>query len=200
MPLARLRQLLIIMLAFLGGALIALLVLPGPASKPSATSGKAEVGGPFTLTDHTGKRVTGKDFRGRIQIVYFGFTLCPDICPAGLQVMAAALDELGPLADKIAPIFVTLDPGHDAPALLADYVRSFSPRLIGLTGTEAEIRDLAKAYHVYYRREPDPNSTTGYTIDHTALFYVMGRDGQYVTHLQHSTSTDDMVARLKQLF
>ena len=84
--------------------------------------------------------------------------------------------------------------------LLADYVKSFSPRLIGLTGSAEEVRALAKAYHVYYRREPDPKSTAGYTIDHSALFYVMGPDGEYVTHLQHSATTEALVAQLKRLF
>src|SRR5690349_7329011 len=107
--------------------------------------GQAMVGGPFTLVDHTGKQVTDRDFRGRIMLVFFGFTFCPDVCPSGLQVIAAALDKLGPQAQKITPILITIDPERDTPAQLAAYVKSFHPRLVGLTGTPEEIAAVVKA-------------------------------------------------------
>ena len=115
-------------------------------------TGKAAVGGPFSLVDQTGKRVTDKDFRGSYMLVFFGYTNCPDICPSGLQVMSAALDKLGPRGCDIVPILITLDPAARHAEKLASYVKSFSPRLIGLTGTESDIAATAKAYRVFFRR------------------------------------------------
>jgi len=158
--------------------------------------GQALVGGPFTLTDQTGKRVTDRDFRGKFMLVYFGFTNCPDVCPTALQVMAAALDKLGPNAERITPVLITVDPEHDTPALLASYVASFHPRLVGLTGSPAEIDAAAKAYRVYVKKVPDPKSTAGYTMDHSSIIYVMGPDGTYRTHFTHATSADAMADRL----
>ena len=161
--------------------------------------GQALVGGPFTLTDHTGKHVTEQDFRGRTMVVFFGFTFCPDVCPSGLQVMSAALDKLGPKADRVVPVLITVDPERDTPAQLAMYVQSFHPRLVGLTGTPAEIEAVAKAYRVYVRKVGDPKSTAGYTIDHSSIIYVMGPDGAYRTHFPHSTNVDALAAALGRL-
>ncbi len=118
----------LVMLSFLLGGLVAMAVLPGGRDRLFSglpTAGKALVGGPFSLVDHTGRKVTDKDFRGRYMLVYFGFTYCPDVCPSGLQVIAAALQKLGPKADRITPIFITVDPERDTPAQLAEYVKSF---------------------------------------------------------------------------
>jgi protein SCO1/2 len=158
--------------------------------------GQALVGGPFTLTDHTGKRVTDQDFRGKFLLVFFGFTNCPDVCPTALQVMAAALDKLGPNAARITPVLISVDPEHDPPAQLATYVASFHPRLVGLTGSQAEIDAVAKAYRVYIKKVPDPKSTAGYTIDHSSIIYVMGPDGAYRAHFTHATTPDAMADRL----
>jgi len=161
--------------------------------------GQALIGAPFTLTDHTGKRVTEQDFRGRIMLVFFGFTFCPDVCPSGLQVISAALDKLGPKADRIVPVFITVDPERDTPDKLAMYVQSFHPRLVGLTGSAAEIEAVTKAYRVYVRKVADPKSTAGYTIDHSAIIYVMAPDGTYRTHFAHSTNVDALAAGLGKL-
>jgi protein SCO1/2 len=171
-------------------------LLPGINTK---VIGQALVGGPFTLTDHTGKRVTDQDFRGRTMLVFFGFTFCPDVCPSGLQVMSAALDKLGPKAERVVPILITVDPERDTPAQLALYVSSFHPRLIGLTGTPAEIDAVAKAYRAYVKKVEDPKSTAGYTIDHSSIIYVMGPDGAYRTHFTHTTNADAMADRLAKL-
>lgn len=186
------------------GALTALAVFPQARERllPAAgvkVVGQALVGGPFTLTDHTGKRVTEKDFRGRYMLVFFGFTFCPDVCPSGLQVISAALDKLGPKADRFVPLLITVDPERDGPAELATYVQSFHPRLVGLTGTPAEIDAAIKAYRVYVRKVEDPKSTAGYSIDHTSLIYVMGPDGSYRTHFAHTTNVDAMAERLAKL-
>lgn len=161
--------------------------------------GQALVGGPFTLTDHTGKRVSDRDFRGRHMLVFFGFTFCPDVCPTALQVVSAALDKLGSKADRVVPIFITIDPDRDTPQQMAQYVGSFSPRLIGLTGTQAEIDTVLKEYRVYARKVPDPKSSAGYTMDHSAIIYVMGPDGAYKAHFTHATDADAMALRLDKM-
>jgi cytochrome oxidase Cu insertion factor (SCO1/SenC/PrrC family) len=186
------------------GAGAALAVFPHARERLLPTAGvkvmgQALIGGRFTLTDHTGKRVTDEDFRGRYMLVFFGFTFCPDVCPSALQVMSAALDKLGPDADRFVPVFITVDPERDRPAELSAYVQSFHPRLVGLTGTPAEIDAVVKAYRVYVRKVSDPKSTAGYTIDHTSLIYAMGPDGAYRTHLAHTTNADVMANRLAKL-
>jgi protein SCO1/2 len=200
----RLRLMLAVITGLMFGVVAALMVFPQARARLMPASGvkvmgQALVGGPFTLTDHTGKRVTDQDFRGRYMIVFFGFTFCPDVCPSALQVMSAALDKLGPKADRFVPILITVDPERDTPKQLATYVQSFHPRLIGLTGTPAEINAVVKAYRVYVRKVPDPKSSAGYSIDHTSLIYVMGPDGAYRTHFTHTTDVDAMAERLAKL-
>jgi cytochrome oxidase Cu insertion factor (SCO1/SenC/PrrC family) len=171
-------------------------LLPAPGVK---VMGQALIGGHFQLTDHTGKRVTDQDFRGRYVLVFFGFTFCPDVCPSALQVMSAALDKLGPKADRITPVFFTVDPERDTPAQLALYVKSFHPRLVGLTGTPEEVQQAIQAYRVYARKVEDPKSTAGYTYDHSSIIYVMNPDGTYRTHFAHTTNVDAMADRLAKL-
>jgi len=186
----------------LGGAL-AIGVFPGVRERllpaKMRTMGRALVGGPFSLIDHTGKRVTDKDFRGHTLIVMFGFTFCPDVCPTELQLVSAALDKLGAKANDVVPLFITVDPERDTPAQLATYVASFHPRLVGLTGTPAEIAAVAKEYRVYFKKVADPKSTAGYTMDHSALIYVMGPDGSYQTHFTPGISVDTLANRLGKL-
>lgn len=201
MTLVRVRLALFVLAGFAVGAVAALLLFPEARARlipsgPIRSVGQALIGGPFTLTDHSGKRVTDQDFRGRYMLVFFGFTYCPDVCPSGLQVIAAALDKLGPQADRITPIFISIDPERDTPAQLASYVKSFHPRLIGLTGTPAEIEPVIKAYRVYVKKVEDAKSTAGYTIDHSTFIYLMGPDGAYRTHFTHATSVDAMAAGL----
>jgi cytochrome oxidase Cu insertion factor (SCO1/SenC/PrrC family) len=162
-------------------------------------SGKALIGGAFTLTDNTGKRVTDQDFHGKYTLVFFGFTSCPDICPAGLQLMAGALEKLGTKAQRITPIFISVDPQRDTPQKLAAYVKNFDPRLVGLTGTPEEIAAVAKAYKVYYAKVPSKERPADYTMDHTSIMYVMDPKGEFVTHFTPSTSADDMAAKLDKI-
>jgi protein SCO1/2 len=196
-----LRLALYIFAGFWFGGLAAFTLFPAARERllPSInvrSVGQALVGGPFTLTDHTGKRVTDQDFRGKFVLMFFGFTNCPDVCPTALQVMAAALDKLGPNAERITPVLVSVDPEHDTPSVLAAYVASFHPRLVGLTGSQSEIDAIAKAYRVYVKKVPDPKSTAGYTMDHSSIIYVLGPDGSYRMHFTHATSPDVMAGRL----
>ena len=162
-------------------------------------TGKALIGGAFTLTDNTGKRVTDQDFHGKYTLVFFGFTSCPDICPAGLQLIAGALEKLGTKAQRITPIFISVDPQRDTPEKLAAYVKNFDPRLVGLTGTPEEIAAVAKAYKVYYAKVPSKERPDDYTMDHTSIIYVMDPKGEFVTHFTPSTSVDDMAAKLDKI-
>ena len=180
----------------LAGAGLGMLALRAPSSITEAVTrvtGKAAVGGPFSLVDQTGKRVTDKDFRGRYMLVFFGYTNCPDICPSGLQVMSAALDKLGPRGAEIVPILITLDPQHDTPQKLASYIKSFSPRLIALTGTDGDIAATAKAYRVFFQKVPDEQDPSHYSIDHSGLFYLMGKDGALLAPIPHTTDVDQFV-------
>jgi protein SCO1/2 len=186
------------------GAAAGLTVLPGAldrlrpiASMPAI--GKAQIGGPFSLIDHTGRRVTEKDFHGHHMLVFFGFTFCPDVCPAGLQVMAAALDRLGAKAERVTPLFITVDPERDTPEQLAQYVKSFHPRLIGLTGTPAEIQAAASAYRVFHKKVKDEKSSLEYTMEHTSIIYLMDPAGEFVTHFTHATPVDTIAASLARV-
>jgi protein SCO1/2 len=162
-------------------------------------SGKALIGGAFTLTDSTGKRVTEQSFRGKYMLLFFGYTSCPDICPAGLQLMAGALEKLGAKAERITPVFISVDPERDTPEKLAGYVKNFDPRLVGLTGTPEEIAAVAKAYKVYYAKTPSKEHPDDYTMDHTSIIYVMDPNGEFVTHFTPATSVDEMAAKLGKI-
>ncbi|MBY0562303.1 SCO family protein [Hyphomicrobium sp.] len=179
----------------LTGAALGFIALKVPAptvNGEAQVTGKPAIGGPFSLIDQTGKRVTDKDFHGRYMLVFFGFTNCPDICPSGLQVMSAALDKLGHRADDIVPVLITLDPAEDTPEKLATYVKSFHPRLVGLTGSESDIAATAKAYRVFYQKVPDEKDPSRYGIDHSAIFYLMGKDGTLLTPIPHTNDVDQL--------
>jgi protein SCO1/2 len=144
-------------------------------------SGRAPVGGPFELTDQTGHRRTDADFQGKLVVLYFGYTYCPDVCPTELQSISLALDKLGAAATTVQPLFITVDPERDTPARLADFVSSFHPRLIGLTGSPAEIRKTAIAYRTFFAKSV--TTADNYAVDHTGFVYLLGKDGRYVGFL-----------------
>lgn len=164
-------------------------------------SGAPSVGGPFELVDHSGKTVTEKDYAGQFMLIFFGYTYCPDVCPTALSDMSIALDLLGEeKTDKITPLFISVDPARDTPAHLAEYVSFFHPKTVGLTGTEEQVKKVTREYRVYYRlNDPDPNDPQDYLVDHTGIVYLMGPDGQLVTHFSHGTSPEKMAERLGQL-
>jgi protein SCO1/2 len=153
--------------------------------------GRGTVGGPFALTDHTGARRTDLDFRGRVLLVYFGYMHCPDVCPTDLLAVAQAIDDLGPAGSEVQPLFISVDPERDTPERLAQYVASFHPRLIGLTGSAEEIRRAARAYKVWYAKADNPRVTT-YEMEHTSYVYLVDRDGNYAGFLPPGTSPERM--------
>jgi cytochrome oxidase Cu insertion factor (SCO1/SenC/PrrC family) len=161
------------------------------------STGTALVGGPFTLTDQTGRHVTEKDFLGKYTLVFFGYTYCPDICPTELQVISAALDKLGSKADIIQPIFITIDPQRDTPEILKQYVANFHPRLIGLTGTPEEIAAVAKAYRVYYARVAGKESANDYLMDHSSIVYLMDTKGTFLKHFTYTTDVNELAKAIE---
>ncbi len=163
----------------------------------NAGSGQVSIGGPFSLTDQDGRAVTEKDFAGKLMLIYFGFTACPDICPTGMQTIAIALDDLGEDAQKIAPILITVDPERDNPAVMKDYVASFHERMVGLTGTPEQIAAVAKAYRVYYQKVQLPGSSLDYSVDHSGFIYLMSRDGKYLAHFRHNSTPEEIAKRLR---
>ncbi len=158
--------------------------------------GGTSLGGPFTLTDHDGRAVTDATYRGRLMLVFFGFTFCPDVCPTELQTVAAALDQLGPRAAEVRPLFVSVDPGRDTPAKLRDYVALFHPAITGLTGTPEQVAAAARAYRVYYARVTPPGASE-YLMDHSAFTYLMGRDGTLRAIFRPGASAEEIAAGLR---
>ena len=152
----------------------------------------------FSLNDHNGKPVTLESYKGKVVVMFFGFTQCPDVCPTTMAEMAAVMQELGPQAKDVQVLFVTLDPERDTPALLKEYVPAFNPGFVGLYGTPAEIAQTAKEFKVFYKKVPgkEPGS---YSIDHTAGSYVFDKQGKVRLFLRHAQGTKPVVHDLKQL-
>ena len=151
------------------------------------------VGGAFELIDQTGKARSDRDFRGQLMLVYFGFTYCPDVCPTDLMAIGQALEQLGPDADAVQPVFITLDPERDTAGHLAEYVPLFHPRLLGLTGSREAIGAAAEAYKVYFAKIPIGKDAGDYTVDHSSFIYLMDRDGRYLGFFPPGTSAERMV-------
>ena len=163
--------------------------------KVAQEMGAAAIGGPFKLTDQNGKPRSDADFRGEYTLGFFGFTNCPDVCPTTLQTLTDAMADLGPKAEKVTPVFITVDPERDTAKALKDYAANFTPRLVMLTGSPADIAAVAKEYRVYYAKAGEgPN----YAMDHTALIYLMGPDGTYVTHYAPQATADDIAKDLSK--
>lgn len=160
---------------------------------------KSVIGGPFSLVTGDGRAVTDRDFRGKFMLIYFGFTLCPDVCPTSLNTVAEALDKLGPKAARVQPMFITVDPKRDDQAAVRQYAAAFGPAMIGLTGTQAQVEGAARAYRVYFRENrtgPGPND---YSMDHSSILYLMGPDGAFVAPIRAGQSPEAIAAALGRL-
>lgn len=155
------------------------------------------LGGAFRLTDHTGRAVTEADFAGRFLLVYFGFTWCPDVCPTELGIMASAMDELGAEEGRVTPVFITIDPERDSVAQIADYVERFHPRMIGLTGTQEQISEVARRYRVFYARVAPREAGGEYLMDHSSFIYLVGPDGMVRTLFRPNTTPEAIAAALR---
>lgn len=190
--------LIVVVLALWGGWWFASsgIKLLGLGSDALGITGGVTVGGPFKLIDSTGRVVSDSGFRGKWMLVYFGYSFCPDVCPTELQVIASALDGLGPDAAKIAPIFITIDPERDTPEVIGGYVKLFDDRLIGLTGSVAEIAAVARAYRVYYAKAERKDSTQ-YLMDHSSFIYLMGPDGKLRALYRPGSTAQELTAALR---
>ncbi|MDX1541612.1 MAG: SCO family protein [Geminicoccaceae bacterium] len=173
-------------------------VMRSPAEDPGSQT--AAIGGPFRLTDQHGQRVAAKDFKGEWMLVYFGYTFCPDVCPMTLANMTLALEELPEhLAERITPVFITVDPQRDTVEQLKEYAPLFHDRLVALTGTDAEIKAAARAYKVYFGKAADSgDGEDDYLMDHSGFVYLMDPDGKYRAHFSHNTGVDELARRLEQ--
>lgn len=187
-----------------GAAAVALAILlvawlPTMMRQPgeAAGFGIAEVGGPFQLLDTTGKPVTEQDLLGKPTVLFFGFTFCPEVCPTTLHELSGLMKELGPDADALNVVFVSVDPERDTPDQLREYLSLFDPRIRGFTGTEDQVERIAKAYRVYYQRVPLEGG--GYTMDHTASVYLMNPEGRFTGTIAYGEAHDTALAKLTRL-
>jgi protein SCO1/2 len=157
--------------------------------------GRGPIGGPFTLTDQSGRRRSDTEFRGKLMIVYFGYTFCPDVCPTDLMAITQALEALGAAAEEIQPVFITIDPERDT-QVLADFMSGFHHSFIGLTGSPDEIRNVANAYKAFYVKVPSERAGD-YAIDHAGVIYLMGRKGEYLGFMPPQTSLEKLAEVLR---
>jgi protein SCO1/2 len=160
------------------------------------TTGEPDIGGAFSLIDQDGGRRSDGDFRGRHMLVFFGFTYCPDICPTTLSILSAALNDIGPLADDIAPIFISVDPDRDTPEILKPYLSAFGSEFVGLTGTKEEVDVAVAAYRAFYQMSGGDNDD--YLVDHTTIIYLMDADGKFVTNYDLNMGPDAIAIDLRQ--
>jgi protein SCO1/2 len=159
--------------------------------------GKPKIGGPFTLTNHEGKAMSSTELPGRFLLVYFGFTHCPDICPEEMEKMSVVVDEVDKAhGDKtLTPVFITCDPQRDTPPVIAEYLKDFSPKMVGFTGSHEEIAKVAKSYRVYYSKPPD--TAEDYLVDHSIFFYLMDPNGQFVDCYGKSQDAPTVIQSVK---
>ncbi len=194
-PTSRLLLLLAAFLVGLAGVFAVVFVLIRPQAGAIAPSAAA-IGGPFRLVDQDGRTVTDGDLKGEPTLVFFGFTHCPDVCPTTLMELSDVLDKLGGDAARVHALFITVDPERDTPAELKDYLSSFNPHLTGLTGDPAAVTGVAKSYRVYVKKVPLDNGD--YTMDHTALVYLMDKNGRFVTPFNLKRRPEDAAADLRR--
>jgi cytochrome oxidase Cu insertion factor (SCO1/SenC/PrrC family) len=173
------------------------------AEQPSAAQmmddlmyGRGSIGGPFTLTDQNGKQRNDTEFRGKLMVVYFGYTYCPDVCPTDLMAITQALDALGPEAEGVQPVFITIDPERDT-KVLAEYISAFHRSFVGLTGSPEDIRRVANLYKAFYVKVRDERSGE-YSIDHAGVVYLMGRNGEYLGFMPPQTNPDRLTEILRK--
>jgi cytochrome oxidase Cu insertion factor (SCO1/SenC/PrrC family) len=167
--------------------------MPAPSAGGIQLAQGVTLGGPFTLVDHTGRTVTERDFSGRLLLLYFGYTYCPDVCPTELGTIAAAMDAMGPAGERVTPVFITVDPERDTQAGMADYVSRFHPRMVGLRGSPEQTAQAARAFRVYFAKV-QPRDTTDYLMDHSSFIYLVGPDGRVRSLFRPETSPEAIAA------
>ena len=187
---------LVIATAFASSLVVGLLVLFWAMGGVSKVAQPAAIGGPFQLTDQAGKAFTDKDLKGKPTLIFFGYTHCPDVCPTSLFEMSEVLRAMGKDADKVNAVFISVDPERDTPATMKDYLSSFDPHLEGLSGDPAETAKVITSYRVYAKKVPTKDGD--YTMDHTALIYLMDRDGHFVSPFNLKRTPEEAAVDLKR--
>jgi protein SCO1 len=194
---ARTSHIMLVLAAFLAGLVIFLAVfLFATGAFRSGAPGGSAIGGPFTLTDQNGKPITDHDMKGEPLLVFFGYTHCPDICPTTLFELSEVLHAMGKDADRVHALFITVDPDRDTPAVMKDYLSSFDPHLLGATGDTKAIEAAEKAFRVYAKKVPTGNGD--YSMDHTALVYLMDKQGRFVAPFKLKRRPAEAAADLKK--
>jgi len=187
---------LVIATAFAASLVVGLLIMFWAMGGVSKVAQPAAIGGPFQLTDQNGKAVTDKSLKGKPTLIFFGYTHCPDVCPTSLFEISEVLRALGKDADKVNAVFISVDPERDTPATMKDYLSSFDPHLEGLSGDPAETAKVITSYRVYAKKVPTKDGD--YTMDHTALIYLMDRDGRFVSPFNMKRTPEEAAADLKR--
>lgn len=196
---SRTSHLLLVLTAFVAGLVVfsaAIFLVTGKS--PVQAPAPSAIGGPFRLIDHNGQTVTEADLKGKPFLVFFGFTHCPDICPTTLFEVSEILGKLGSDAGRVNALFVTVDPERDSQDKLKDYLSSFHPQLRGLTGDGVAVAAMEKTYRVYSKKVPVDGG--GYTMDHTALVYLMDKEGRFVAPFNMKLKPEDAAAELRKYF
>ena len=196
----RSKRILIGICVALGTLAIFALYVPGlrPVPKPQVViTGEARIGGPFTLTDAKGARVTEEMLKGHLSVMYFGFTHCPDVCPLALATITEALKIAGPIAETVIPVFVTVDPERDTPEAMGEYIANFHPRFVALTGSVADVTAMTTAWRVYFAKQGGGDAAE-YQMAHSDFIYLTGPEGRYLTHFRADDTSLDIANRIKR--
>lgn len=187
---------LVIATAFAASLVVGLLIVFWAMGGVSKVAQPAAIGGPFQLTDQNGKAVTDKNLKGKPTLIFFGYTHCPDVCPTSLFELSEVLRAMGKDAEKVNAVFISVDPERDTPATMKDYLASFDPHLEGLSGDPAETAKVITSYRVYAKKVPTKDGD--YTMDHTALIYLMDRDGRFVSPFNLKRTPEEAAVELKR--
>ncbi len=181
-------------------ALVMTGVIPGAQNKgrSGVIAGAPQIGGPFTLTNNKGESVTDKNFHGKMMLVFFGYTFCPDVCPTEMQTFTQTIMALGEDAKDVVPVFITVDPKRDTVDVIDEFVAAFHPSIVGLTGSEEQIANVKKQYRAYGQKVDDGDPEY-YLVDHTSFTYLMGRDGALESVFSYGTSPEEMTKKIREL-
>ncbi len=193
---ARSSQIILVLSAFVGGLVIFFAVFLYATGQFGGGPGPSAIGGPFTLVDQDGKALTDRDMKGKPYLVFFGYTHCPDICPTTLFEISEVLNAMGKDADRINALFISVDPDRDTPAVMKDYLSSFDPHLRGATGSEKQLAAMEKAYRVYAKKVPTKDGD--YSMDHSAVVYLMDKQGRFVAPFNLKRKPAEAAAALKK--
>lgn len=195
------RQMLFVFFAFLALIVAAVVLIdakPGVKTRADGSrQGESVVGGDFTMTGVDGQPVKDADFRGKYMLVFFGFTSCPDVCPTTLAMISSALESLGDQAGDVTPVFVTIDPARDTPEVMKEYLTHFDSRVVGLTGTDEQTKQIASAYKVYYAKAEEGDEKN-YLMNHSGYIYLMGKDGTYIRHFSPQAASEEIADAIRE--